>query len=123
MENKLSGGVQAIHFVKAFVISALLTVLMLLFCAFLLLKTGMEDKVLHILLAAVDALAVFVGGLYLGKKAGQQKFLWGLIFGILYFLIYLIFAFIISGTELAWTGVLKSFLVMSVSGMIGGMIS
>ena len=55
------GGLQAIHFVKAFVISALITAVMLLFCAFLLLKTGLSDQVLGIVLAGVDALAVFAG--------------------------------------------------------------
>ena len=40
MEKNMAGGLQAIHFVKAFVISALITAVMLLFCAFLLLKTG-----------------------------------------------------------------------------------
>ncbi len=123
MDKKLTGGVQAVHFVKAFVLSALLTVVLLLFCAFLLLKMGLNDKVLAVLLAGVDALAVFTGGLYLGKKAGKQKFLWGLIFGILYFLVYLILAFLISGPELAAGSMLKSLAVMAAGGMIGGMVS
>ena len=103
MEKEITGGLQAMHFVKAFVMSALITAVLLLICAFLLLKTELPEQTLGIILAAVDALAVFTGGVYLGKKAGHQKFLWGLIFGM--------------------QSVLKSLLVMAAGGMIGGMVS
>lgn len=123
MENNTAGGIQALHFVKAFVISALITAILLFICAYLMLKTGISDRVLAILLAGVDALAVFAGGLYLGKKAGKQKFLWGLIFGVLYFLIYLLLAFLANGPELQMESLLKSLLVMAAGGMAGGMVS
>ncbi len=123
MEKNMAGGLQAMHFVKAFIMSVLITALLLFVCAFLLLKTGMEEKTLGILLAAVDALGVFVGGVYLGKKSGRQKFLWGLIFGILYFLVYLLLSFLINGPALSVAGAVKSFVVMAVGGMVGGMVS
>ncbi len=123
MEKNMTGGLSAIHFVKAFIMSAMVTALLLFICAFLLLKTGMEEKTMGILLAAVDALGVFVGGVYLGKKSGKQKFLWGLIFGIIYFLVYLLLSFLISGPTLSIAGTIKSFLVMAIGGMVGGMVS
>lgn len=123
MEKNMTGGLQAMHFVKAFIMSVLITALLLFVCAFLLLKTGMEEKTLGILLAAVDALGVFVGGVYLGKKSGRQKFLWGLIFGVLYFLVYLLLSFLINGPALSVAGAVKSFAVMAVGGMVGGMVS
>lgn len=123
MDKNMTGGIQALHFVKAFVISALITAVLLFICAFLMLKTGIGEKTLGILLAGVDALAVFAGGVYLGRKAGKQKFLWGLIFGVLYFLIYLLLAFLVNGPELQMESMLKSLLVMAVGGMVGGMIS
>ncbi len=123
MEKEITGGLQAMHFVKAFVMSALITAVLLLICAFLLLKTELPEQTLGIILAAVDALAVFTGGVYLGKKAGHQKFLWGLIFGILYFMVYLLLSFLIGGPKLQMQSVLKSLLVMAAGGMIGGMVS
>ena len=123
MEKNLAGGLRAMHFVKAFIMSALITAMLLFMCAFLMLKTGMEEKTLGIVLAAVDALGVFVGGLYLGKKSGKQKFLWGLIFGIIYFLVYLVISFLISGMSLTIPGVVKSFAIMAAGGRIGGMVS
>lgn len=123
MEKNMAGGLSAMHFVKAFIMSAMITALLLFVCAFLLLKTGMEEKTLGILLAAVDALGVFIGGLYLGKKSGKQKFLWGLIFGILYFLVYILLSFLISGPTLSVAGAVKSFIIMAVGGMVGGMVS
>lgn len=123
MEKNMTGGLQAMHFVKAFIMSALITAMLLFLCAFLVLKSGMEEKTLGIILAAVDAIAVFIGGLYLGKKSGKQKFLWGLIFGILYFLVYLLLSFLISGPTLTIPGAIKSFAVMALGGMIGGMVS
>ena len=123
MEKEITGGLQAMHFVKAFVMSALITAVLLLICAFLLLKTELPEQTLGIILAAVDALAVFTGGVYLGKKAGHQKFLWGLIFGILYFMVYLLLSFLIGGPKLQMQSVLKSLLVMAAGGMIGGIVS
>ncbi len=123
MEKNMTGGLQAMHFVKAFIMSALITAMLLFLCAFLVLKSGMEEKTLGIILAAVDAIGVFIGGLYLGKKSGKQKFLWGLIFGILYFLVYLLLSFLISGPTLTIPGAIKSFAVMAAGGMIGGMVS
>jgi putative membrane protein (TIGR04086 family) len=123
MEKNMTGGLQAMHFVKAFIMSALITAMLLFLCAFLVLKSGMEEKTLGIILAAVDAIGVFIGGLYLGKKSGKQKFLWGLIFGILYFLVYLLLSFLISGPTLTIPGAIKSFAVMALGGMIGGMVS
>ena len=123
MEKEITGGLQAMHFVKAFVMSALITAVLLLICAFLLLNTELPEQTLGIILAAVDALAVFTGGVYLGKKAGHQKFLWGLIFGILYFMVYLLLSFLIGGPKLQMQSVLKSLLVMAAGGMIGGMVS
>lgn len=123
MEKNTAGGIQALHFVKAFVISALITAVLLLLCAYLMLKTGVGEQVLGVLLAGVDALAAFAGGVYLGRKAGKQKFLWGLIFGVLYFLIYLLLAFLANGPALRMESLLKSLLVMAAGGMIGGMVS
>ncbi len=123
MEKNLTGGLSAMHFVKAFIMSALITAMLLFVCAFLMLKTGMEETTLGILLAAVDALSVFVGGVYLGKKSGRQKFLWGLIFGVLYFLVYLLLSFLISGPTIPVAGAVKSFIIMAVGGMVGGMVS
>ena len=80
MEKNLAGGLRAMHFVRAFIMSALITAMLLFMCAFLMLKTGMEEKTLGIVLAAVDALGVFVGGLYLGKKVWQTKISMGINF-------------------------------------------
>ena len=73
MEKNMTGGLQAMHFVKAFIMSALITAMLLFLCAFLVLKSGMEEKTLGIILAAVDAIGVFIGGLYLGKKSGVHR--------------------------------------------------
>ncbi len=123
MEKNMPGGIHAVHFIKAFVISAVITAVLLFLCAFLLLKTGMEDKTLQLFIAAVDALAVFAGGVYLGRTSGKQKYLWGLIFGVLYFLIYLVVVFCMNGTEVEAGSLIKTFLVMAAGGMVGGMIS
>ncbi|MBQ9119361.1 MAG: TIGR04086 family membrane protein [Lachnospiraceae bacterium] len=123
MEKNRSEGLQPMHFAKAIVIAALITVLLLFVCAFLMLKTGIEEKVLAILVAGVDAVATFAGGVYIGRKSGKQKFLWGLLFGGIYFLIYLMLVFLMNGIEIEVGAMIKSLLVMAVGGMIGGMVS
>ncbi len=123
MEKNMSGRIQVMHLVKAFVISAVVTVILLFLCAFLLLKTGMADKTLQLMISTADALAVFAGGVYLGRTSGKQKYLWGLLFGVLYFLIYLILIFCMNGTQVEAGGLIRTFFVMAVGGMVGGMIS
>jgi len=64
------------------------------------------------------------GGFFIGKKMEQKKFIWGLIIGALYFIILLLVSLIMnSGGTLPLGNYFTVFIITSLSGMLGGMIS
>ncbi|MCD8337788.1 MAG: TIGR04086 family membrane protein, partial [Lachnospiraceae bacterium] len=66
------------------------TIVLLLGFAFLLLKLQLDAGKTEIGILVIYVLSCFIGGWYCGRKAGQRKFLWGLLTGILYFLLLLV---------------------------------
>ncbi|MCD7736466.1 MAG: TIGR04086 family membrane protein [Lachnospiraceae bacterium] len=67
----------------------LTTVFLLLAFAFLLLKLQPDAGKTEIGIMVIYVLSCFVGGWYCGRKADRRKFLWGLLIGMLYFLVLL----------------------------------
>ena len=60
----------------------------------------------------------------MGRKAGQKKFMWGLLVATLYFVVYLIVGFILgNAVEKEVMDYIKEFLLMAAGGMLGGMLS
>lgn len=119
-----------IHLLKAFLISAVVSGLLLLLMAFILYKAGLSGMVEHILAAVVYVAGSFVGGFLLGKQEGKKRFLWGAAFGALYFLILLAVSMALSGSgeEGMWQASalfqrLRVLFLCVLGGMAGGMIS
>ena len=97
----------------ALIVAYVITVLALFGIAFVML-----------LILAVYVLSCFAGGWYAGRRAGQRKFLQGLLVGVLYFAI----LFLISGmgereiqSDLASGGL--ACLLCAAGGMLGGMLA
>ena len=65
-----------------------------------------------------------IGGFLMGKVMKEQKFLWGLLAGALYFVILLLVSMLVKGgLEMELTKVLTTAILCGASGMAGGMIS
>ena len=75
MEKNMTGGLQAMHFVKAFIMSALITAMLLFLCAFLVLKSGMEEKNYP---GGGGCDRSIYRGTLLGKKIGKTKIFVGI---------------------------------------------
>jgi putative membrane protein (TIGR04086 family) len=69
-------------------------------------------------------ISAFVGGFFVGKKIEQRKFLWGLVMGVFYFIIWMLISLAMNtATPLPLGSLFTVFVICGLSGMLGGMIS
>ncbi|MDD3218164.1 MAG: TIGR04086 family membrane protein [Lachnospiraceae bacterium] len=116
--------VYVIRLMKAWLVAYAVTVILLLILAGILYKAGISENLVNIGTMAIYVISCFCGSVYLGKKMERQRFLWGFIQGIGYFLIVLAVGFI-QGQELSLFSkdCLTSLALCMGGGMIGGMLS
>lgn len=97
---------------------------MLLLLALLLYKLHFDNSKITIGVILIYVFSCFIGGFLAGKKIHTQKFLWGLLLGILYFLILAVISGISrSGTHIEPKEMITTLLICVGSGMAGGMLS
>lgn len=103
-----------------FVVSGLL----LLMLAMLLYKMDLTEGAVKIGIVVIYVISGVIGGFLMGKVMKEQKFLWGLLAGALYFAILLLVSVLVKGgLEMEMTKVLTTAILCGASGMAGGMIS
>lgn len=124
MEGLMGKGKAAGTMLRALVLAYLVTTVILLALAFIMLKFQPDTGKTEIGILVTYVLSCFLGGWYAGRKAERRKFLWGLMTGLLYFLL----LFLISGMgdRAAQTNMVQSLLSLALcagGGMLGGMIS
>lgn len=100
------------------------TVILLFLLALILLKLQPDIVTTQAGIYVVYVLSCFAGGWYCGRKAGQRKFLWGMLIGALYFAVLCA----VSGmSEQSFSGGLSRSLIAAVlccvGGMVGGMLA
>lgn len=109
---------------KALILSYAVTALILILLAFLLHKFHISEQMVNIGIILVYVLSCFLGGLYIGKKAGNRKFLWGFLMGLLYFILLLIISVIMNKSPLVYSQqMVIAFAMCAAGGTVGGMIS
>lgn len=102
-------------------VSFLVTMLFLVVVAFFMLKSGLSEEVVSKIMIIGYVLAPATGGFLLGKKRKVNRFLWGLLVGAMYFLVY---AAIALGTqEVSLSEILWVAIPVCLGGMAGGMLS
>lgn len=113
-----------LYLLKGLLFSILLMAGFVFLLAFLLQQTGWNDSILTGLILAAFCLSGFLGGLYFAKHAPKQRYLWGLLFGGVYFLSYLAFFFLTVPTESFELNHTLLMLACALSsGCLGGMLS
>ena len=109
---------------KSLLIAYLLTGGLLLVLALLLYRFHLSEGVVTGCIVAIYVVASCLAGFLMGKNAGERKFLWGLLQGLLYFSILLLISFILNRSlSDAVAGVFASLAICGGSGMVGGMLS
>lgn len=113
-----------IPLVKGLIVAYLITGAALVLLAFLVFKMNLNEGKVNAAIVVIYILSCFFGGFFVGKKAEKQKFFWGMILGLIYFLLLTaVSALTEPGLASGWKGLLTSFVMCMGSGMLGGMFS
>lgn len=109
---------------RGLVLAGIVSMISLLILAFVMLKLQMDVGQMEIGILLTYALSCLAGGWYCGRKSEKRKFIWGLLTGILYFLL----LFLISRTgedagAADFMQGLTAFALCAAGGMLGGMLA
>lgn len=124
MDKVLHRDSKVIVILKDILISYIVTGIMLLLLSFLSLKLDVSNAVLSGGIILTYILSTFIGGFLLGKRAEQRRFLWGLGFGAIYFVVLVLISVLFNSVMGMETSRLVSVMIICLfSGMLGGMVS
>ena len=128
MEKK-NGGRQGIEqrgadILKALLCAYVVTGILLLVLTLLLYKAGLSEENVNAGFIIVYVISTFSGGFVIGKLTGMRKFLWGLLLGVIYFVLLLLISLgIYHSFQADLMNLATTFLLCAGGGMLGGMIS
>lgn len=124
MAKTTTTGPKILTILKTLFLSYVVSGVILIALAFLLFKFQLGDSVLKIGVLAVYVISCLAGGWYIGRKAGNRKFAWGFLAGILYFLVLLAVSMILNKSPISFSQqFVTAFAMCALGGMVGGMIS
>ena len=113
---------QGVRIVKALLVSYLLTGGLLLLLAGLLYRFRLDEGKIQIGIILIYIFSCFAGGFLSGKMMKSRKFLWGVLLGLLYFLIMTLVSLAVNrGLQDGTTTYFTTFLLCMGGGMLGGM--
>lgn len=108
---------------RSLFLSYLLSALLLTALAFGLFRLKLSPARVSAAVYAIYAISCFLGGLLAGKGLKTRRFFWGLLSGLLYFLLLAVMSVLLNNGLGSDTQKLATVLgICAVSGMIGGMI-
>lgn len=124
MLKKMAFSSRLTFLLKMLLFSYLLTAGLLLLLSLFLYRFGLSEKTVSICITGIYVLITFLSGFLTGKKEGKRKFLWGLLIGILYFLILSLVSLFVNRQIGALSGNFFTVLILcGGGGMLGGMLS
>lgn len=124
MKQAISKQSIGLSVVKALFFSYLVTGVILLLLALLMYKAGPPDIVIRAGIIFSYIASSFVGGFLAGKCAKSKRYLWGILIGILYFAILFAVSTLLNKNALDQLGnTVMVFIMCSMGGMLGGMLS
>ena len=89
-----------------------------------MMTTGWSDSVMFPLFIAAYCLSTFFGGRYFAKHTESRRFLWGILFGTAFFLLYLMVSYLLSPQDSLFSENTLTLLLSSLGlGCVGGMLS
>ena len=128
MEKKTGKGQgmekKAVDILKALLCAYVMTGILLLILTVLLYKAGLSEENINAGIILTYVISTFSGGFVIGKLAGVKKFLWGLLLGIMYFVLLLLISLgIYHSLQSDMMNLVTTFLLCAGGWMLGGMVS
>lgn len=114
----------AVRILKALLVSYLVTGIFLLLLAGLLYRFQLDEGKIRIGIIITYILSCFTGGFLAGKMMKNRQFLWGVLLGLLYFLIMMLVSLAVNRElQSSTAGFVTAFVLCMGGGMLGGMLS
>ncbi len=128
MEKNTAGGKgieqASVRILKSLLCAYAATGIMLLILTLLLYKAGLSEENVNAGIILTYIISTFAGGFVIGKLMGVRKFLWGLLTGVLYFVLLLLISLgVYHSVQGEPVNLLTTFLLCAGGGMLGGMVS
>lgn len=124
MNKWANGQTKVLSIMKALLAAYMITAVMLLLLALILYKLEPSAMVISVGIIFSYLFSSFIGGLIMGKSTKQKKFLWGMLLGVLYFVIILTVSVIMNKSVFEQIGsMVMVFAMCTLGGMLGGMVS
>lgn len=110
------------EYTKFMIITILIGLVLTCLIAILLAYTNINDNMLGTLIFVATALSIFIGSTMLNRKFKKRGYLYGLFFGLIFFLIIYTFSCLLSSAFIFNTTALVYLLMALVCGAVGGII-
>lgn len=109
--------------VKGVIVSFFLSAVFLILLAFLMYRFDLAESIVRGGMIAAYVFSCFVGGMLVSKKQSGKKYLWGMLAGVLYYVILLLGTLLLNkGMPASVSGVVSSGVLCLLGGMLGGML-
>ncbi len=109
---------------KSLLFSYAVTGLLLLVLAFFLFQFDLGEKPVSAGIVAVYVLSCLLGGFMTGKLLRKDKYLWGILVGLFYYLLLLSVSFVVKGRwDMSLLHAVTTFFLCLGGGTLGGMLS
>lgn len=124
MIKRLAFSSRITFILKNMLISYLVTAGLLLLLSLLLYRFGLSENIVSMSITGIYVIATFLSGFLAGKREQTKRFLWGLLMGLLYFLLLSAVSLIVdSSTFSLGRGFITTLILCCAGGMLGGMLS
>jgi len=106
-------------------VAVITTILLLLLLTVVLYNTDISGKVSGIMVVVIYVLGPFAGAFVLGKMVKKKRFLWGMLLGGIYFLVFVLISMLTAeaGSAPEIRDYIQVLLAVLPGGILGGMFS
>lgn len=123
MEN-MQKNIKVIWWIKSLLASYIVTGILLLVLTFFMYKFELNEKIVSAAIVGIYVVSTLIGGMIIGKLTKSKRYLWGMVLGIIYFVLLLLITLgvyrTLNGDSVS---IGTSLILCAGGGMTGGMIS
>ena len=123
MEN-MQKNIKVIWWIKSLLASYIVTGILLLVLTFFMYKFELNEKIVSAAIVGIYVVSTLIGGVIIGKLTKSKRYLWGMVLGIIYFVLLLLITLgvyrTLNGDSVS---IVTSQILCAGGGMTGGMIS
>ena len=123
MEN-MQKNIKVIWWIKSLLASYIVTGILLLVLTIFMYKFELNEKIVSAAIVGIYVVSTLIGGMIIGKLTKSKRYLWGMVLGILYFVLLLLITLgvyrTLNGDSVS---IVTSLILCAGGGMTGGMIS